>query len=335
MDEVSFNKDHHIRFFMNSLNCLPSPYQSSDPNRLTILYFCVSALDILGASDKLPKQDIINWVMATYIETADGRAGFRGGTFWGAPFSPALNKCMGGHDNPHLANTYCALCILAILRHNFEGISIEKVLKEVSCRQAEDGGFFSSSWSVEKDIRFTYSALAICKILRSFEGVNREQAAKYILSCQQFDGALGQEPGNEGHGGVTFCGVAALSVLNKLDEIQNPDQLLRWTAMRVVSGYQGRLHKPADTCYSWWIGASQQILGEHLCAPVPFALPEHVIPFNLSCCSKYGGFGKHPDTFPDLMHSYLTIAGMSLLGQFDLLPLDTVLNISKEAAKAL
>ena len=55
-----------------------------------------------------------------------------------------------------------------------------------------------------------------------------------------------------------------------------------------------------------WIGASQQILGEHLCAPVPFALPEHVIPFNL----RFVYNSVQPINAPDIIQNYSDITIM-------------------------
>ncbi|KAG0442359.1 hypothetical protein HPB47_015728 [Ixodes persulcatus] len=42
-----------------------------------------------------------------------------------------------------------------------------------------------------------------------------------------------------------------------------------------------------------------------------------------------GGFSKWPDSDPDPMHAYMGIAGMSLMGVEDLLPLHPALNLSQ------
>lgn len=64
----SFNKEKLIKFFMRSLYVIPAHYQGQDPNRLTLLYFTVSGLDILGALDKIenPKA-IIDWVYSLQV----------------------------------------------------------------------------------------------------------------------------------------------------------------------------------------------------------------------------------------------------------------------------
>lgn len=51
-EAASFERDKHVGYFVHSLQCLPSAYQSSEINRLTLAYFCVTGLDILDALDQ-------------------------------------------------------------------------------------------------------------------------------------------------------------------------------------------------------------------------------------------------------------------------------------------
>jgi len=62
-------------------------------------------------------------------------------------------------------------------------------------------------------------------------------------------------------GGSTFCGVASLSLMGKLDLLSSDqlEGLKKWCIRRQQSGFQGRPHKPVDTCYSFWIGASLNV----------------------------------------------------------------------------
>ena len=64
-------------------------------------------------------------------------------------------------------------------------------------------------------------------------------------------------------GGSTFCAVASLSLMGRLDSAFSPEErrgLARWCLRRQVTGFQGRPNKPSDTCYSFWIGASLEVL---------------------------------------------------------------------------
>ena len=55
--------------------------------------------------------------------------------------------------------------------------------------------------------------------------------------------------------------MAALNLLDKVDLI-NKKKCLNWLLQRQIvsddniAGFQGRVNKPADSCYSFWIGAS-------------------------------------------------------------------------------
>lgn len=75
---------------------------------------------------------------------------------------------------------------------------------------------------------------------------------------QTYEGGLGGAPGNEAHGGYTYCGVAALALLDALPALNLP-ALARWLAQRqgtVEGGFNGRTNKLADGCYSFWQGAA-------------------------------------------------------------------------------
>ncbi|KAL5973269.1 hypothetical protein ACLOJK_029919 [Asimina triloba] len=56
----SFTKDQHILFLQMMLRTLPPEYQEQDPNRLTLAYFAISALDILNALDPVSYQPTIS-----------------------------------------------------------------------------------------------------------------------------------------------------------------------------------------------------------------------------------------------------------------------------------
>lgn len=98
------------------------------------------------------------------------------------------------------------------------------------------------------------------------------------------------------------------------------------------AGMNGRINKPADTCYAWWSAASLHMLG-------------HPTMFDTAAAQKYllektqhhvlGGFGKYPDDLPDLYHSYLGLAALSLVGSEEVKEVDAGMCISKEAKARL
>lgn len=69
--------------------------------------------------------------------------------------------------------------------------------------------------------------------------------------------------GQEAHGGSTYCAVASLALMRKLDRIRYKHRLVQWCMDRQGQGFQGRPAKPPDTCYSFWIGAAMKLLGSN------------------------------------------------------------------------
>ena len=63
-------------------------------------------------------------------------------------------------------------------------------------------------------------------------------------------------------GGSTYCALASLVLMNRLETSLTSDQLekiKRWCIFRQKSGFHGRPNKPVDTCYSFWVGASLKV----------------------------------------------------------------------------
>ncbi|KAI4171313.1 MAG: hypothetical protein LQ343_004390 [Gyalolechia ehrenbergii] len=110
-----------------------------------------------------------------------------------------------------------------------------------------------------------------------------------------------------------------------------PDELDVESSDRDVqfAGLTGRCNKPADTCYTFWTGASLAILNKlHLIdqdalRQYLFTMTQHQI----------GGFGKLPGDPPDIMHSCLGLAGLAGMGHPDLKAFDPSLCISLEARR--
>jgi geranylgeranyl transferase type-1 subunit beta len=63
-------------------------------------------------------------------------------------------------------------------------------------------------------------------------------------------------------GGLTFCALASLSLLNQLHQLDTlqKKRLITWCVHRQeFSGFCGRINKQEDTCYAFWVGASLQV----------------------------------------------------------------------------
>lgn len=321
-----FDCAKHVMFFKKCAKSLPEQYKTMDTNRLTLLYFSISGLDLLGKLDEISAEATIEYIYS-FQSPFDGHGGFYG--YPKVDFeSPELDKV---NNQPHIANTYVALVMLLILGDDLSRVRREAVAESLRKWQLEDGSFCCvnclSSLDSESDIRFVYCAASICYILDLWHAIDLERMLQFIHCSQSYDGAFGMAPSTESHGGCSYCAVAALAMMGRLDQCPRREELLRWCASRQVSGFQGRIEKDPDSCYSFWVGGSLQLLGAS-----DILERQSCARFLLSCESKMGGFQKFPEApFPDILHSYFSICGLSLCGLLP--PLDAMLGMSLAARR--
>lgn len=99
---------------------------------------------------------------------------------------------------------------------------------------------------------------------------------------------------------------------------------------RFEFGFNGRPHKPFDTCYSFWTGGALKILNAY-----QFIEAEKNNQFVLVTQDKFGGFSKWVDTVPDPMHTYLGLAGLSFMKEKGISNVFPDLNVSERAHEHL
>jgi geranylgeranyl transferase type-1 subunit beta len=80
-----------------------------------------------------------------------------------------------------------------------------------------------------------YCACVISHVLGDWSAVNKDEALDFIQSCVAYDGGISLIPGQEGHGGSTFCGVAALQLIDHLDVLDAPS-VIHWCVHRQAGG---------------------------------------------------------------------------------------------------
>ncbi|KAJ3450628.1 geranylgeranyl transferase type-1 subunit beta [Anaeramoeba flamelloides] len=321
MSKKEFNRRAHIEYFNLYLNMLPQPIQSMESNRMTILYFAISGLDMLGATDRIKSKEVIEWVYAQQIvpdskdeNKLSENCGFRCGPLFGCDYNPECSRTSTyTYDRAHVAMTYTALSILKILGDDLERIDSEAVVNATAKLQQEDGSVAAISGISETDLRYMYCSCVIYTFLDNWGTFDIEKATKYILSCQSYDGGFGLVPNGESHGGSSYCAIASLALMNKLDSLPDKDFVIDWLLRKQTIGFQGRVNKPPDTCYSFWVGASLEILGSY--ELIDYDQNEQYI---FCCQDKLGGFSKWSRSKPDPLHSYFGICGLSLMDKFNL-----------------
>ncbi|KAE8221233.1 hypothetical protein CF319_g5374 [Tilletia indica] len=303
---MSMTLEHkkHVAFWVRCLRMLPQPYTSGDTQRMTLGYFCLSGLDLLGvAQSKIPEEerkDLIDWIYAQQIAASQG-GGFRG--------SPCHATSRTTPGPSHITMCYNALQTLAILRDDFARVDRASLKKFIASCQHVDGSFSPSPGQAERDARFVYCAFALCDMLDAWSSINTDAAVHFLLQCRNHDGGFGQGPGQESQGGSTFCALASLAMSSRLDRLENRELTIDWLCSRQQSGsgFNGRPEKPTDTCYSFWCGASLAILGVHALID-----SSSDISWLLSAQTRVGGIAKTPEDMPDVMHSYLSHAALAM-----------------------
>ncbi|KAK9682117.1 hypothetical protein RND81_10G051700 [Saponaria officinalis] len=202
--EQRFDRDKHIKFLDMMYELLPPGYESQEINHLTLAYFTLSSLDILGALDRVDKDAVGAWILSFQTPQKD-QAELSHGEFYG--FLGSRSSQYPANDNgslrcngSHLASTYCALCILKIIGYDLSLVNIELITKSLRNLQQPDGSFMPIHIGAEADLRFLYCAAAISYMLSDWTGMDKENAKEYILKCQSYDGGFGLCPGLESHG---------------------------------------------------------------------------------------------------------------------------------------
>ncbi|XP_022900196.2 geranylgeranyl transferase type-1 subunit beta [Onthophagus taurus] len=327
---LELNHRAHKKYLKRFLQMLPAYGASYDSTRVVIAYFSISGLDILQDIENLTedyKKKIIDWVYSLQVINDEELAsGFQG--------SSSLNT-LENKDKPapykwgHVASTYTALCILLILGDDLSRVNKPSLLRSLRSLQQPNGVFSSFKEGSESDMRFIYCAACICYILDDWSGIDIEKTTKYILNSFTYESAFAQGPDLEAHGGSSFCAIAALSLMNKLSILnkKQKDYLVRWLIMRQKSGFQGRPDKEVDTCYSFWIGASLKILNAFDCVN----FEENRTYILMTQEGLYGGFSKWVNTQSDPLHTYMGLAGLSLMKENGLNEVMPLLNISCRA----
>uniref|UniRef100_A0A1I7XQ67 Geranylgeranyl transferase type I subunit beta n=1 Tax=Heterorhabditis bacteriophora TaxID=37862 RepID=A0A1I7XQ67_HETBA len=282
------------------LNCVNDIKHKITLVKITLLFFAVSALDLVGELDTLLTKErrkaIIDWIYRLQITSDSGNywCGFRGGL--GCVYSDDKGDVCSIYDAANLAQTYSALLSLAILGDDLSKVDRCAILNTISKSQKDDGSFWGQGKDSESDMRFVFCATAICHILNDDNAINWSRLSQFIRASLNYDGGIGQGPGDESHGGSTYCAIASLALSNRLwnESVlsrKEIDRLIKWAVWKQERGFHGRAHKPDDSCYAFWIGATLEILNAH-----PFINDIYLREFLMIAQHEHlGGFCKIPE----------------------------------------
>lgn len=159
----------HTKYFLRTLKTyLPTAYQSNDSNRMSLAFFTLSGLDLLGTlkqnTTEAQRKEYIDWI---YLNQHP-QGGFR--AFPGATFGDATTQDNQHWDPANLPATFFALCSLLILDDDLSRVKRRECLQWLTQLQRPDGSFgetlVKGTINGGTDSRFGYCATGVRYVLR-------------------------------------------------------------------------------------------------------------------------------------------------------------------------
>lgn len=303
------NRDVHVSYLKKGLKHLSESYECLDASRPWLCYWILHSLELL---DHPLSDDMISHVSLFLSKCQCKDGGFAGGP----------------GQEAHLAPTYAAVNALCILgTEEAYRVINRKTLKSFLMRMRSVDGAFKMHEGGEVDIRGAYCAASVAKLTNIMSQELFDGTPEWIVSCQTYEGGFGGCPGMEAHGGYSFCGLAALTLLGhtKLCDI---DRVLRWTAnrqMRYEGGFQGRTNKLVDGCYSFWQGGAFPLIHmilaqehDHSLSAESWLCNQNALQeYILICCQHPGGgLIDKPGKNRDFYHTCYCLSGLSVAQHF-------------------
>jgi protein farnesyltransferase subunit beta len=350
---------------------LPAGFVSLDASRPWILYWCLHSHDLLqknsvSEEDKLRMVSFLQHCFeVTELELDDEEEEKKDPflqQFSTSPSSSNIIQAGGFGGGPgqlaHAAPTYAAVLALAIIATSCGDdddttnsssspsqqqaldylVQIRpKIYAWILALQESESGAYRMHDGGEIDVRASYCLLCVAKLLQLplQEKIASPQVIEFIRRCQTYEGGLGGTPYNEAHGGYTFCGVAALALVDQLNCLDT-DALLGWLARRQChyeGGFAGRAEKLVDGCYSFWQGGALSIVSAYLeqssssnsstdhdmfmdtNVDIPFYGDAPMLERYILLCAQEpkGGLRDKPSKPRDFYHTCYNLSGLSVV----------------------
>lgn len=172
MGELELNTERHVSYWQRCLKTLlPTQYTSTDSSRMLLGFFILSALDLLGAGDTIPKKqcdEIRDWI----LKCQHPNGGFCGSPNHRYPDHYYADVGYGKEqmDPANLPATYFAILSLSFVG-DFDQVRRKECLSWLQSLQREDGSFgelITKEGKIEggRDMRYCHVATAIRWMLR-------------------------------------------------------------------------------------------------------------------------------------------------------------------------
>ena len=245
-------------------------------------------------------------------------------------------------SHPYHVAGQAALSLLSDKRLQLYALFVSLRVDASDLYGVENSTAFRMQHDGEIDVRASYCLLAPSYVLGLLNDnddndtdddnnnlLSAPSISRHIASCQTFEGGFGAEPHNEAHGGYTFCALAALRILNKVDLV-DVEALRGWLARRQLGfegGFCGRTNKLVDGCYSFWQGGAVAVLDGWLLEQNQdnvqqswndnyggLSFDELLLQRYILLCAQdvNGGLRDKPSKQRDFYHSCYNLSGLSV-----------------------
>lgn len=306
--EEVFHHSLHVEYILKFLKNLRIS-SSFDVQKSWLCYWGVNALAVLNELDELSEADrlfLAEYIFSFQVESG----GFSGGQGYPA----------------NLVSTYASILALAILevKEVNEKINLKGIESFILNCKGQIPGSYLIHIDGEVDLRCTFVAVLLNKMLNLENSSIEDGVDEYIASCQSFDGGISPVPSVEAHGGYTFCGLATMSLINKIEKL-NVKKLMFWLINNQTKfgGFSGRTNKLVDSCYSFWQASSFHILQEYFDSNSEkssdikmdkLLYDNHRMQVYLvECCQgNLGGMKDKPGKDEDIYHTMYSLSGLAL-----------------------
>ncbi|KAA6398376.1 MAG: putative protein farnesyltransferase subunit beta [Streblomastix strix] len=271
--------------------------QRLDASRAWVFFWTLHSLECMGASVRRDSP-LMRYLIASIARLQNEFGGFGGNS----------------HYSSHVLSTYACIHALTILNspEALDVIDLQKLrnflgrnhfgeenktnyqqqiphwaqLPKSNTNYSYKGLFFAERpFLSECDTRIIYGSLSVLSLCGLLDDEITSGTSALISRCQTHEGGIAGIPGNEAHGGYTYCALASQLILAGLDDFDRQNfidrnlslkdgngyflgfdlpSLIRWLVKQQGSeegGFSGRTGKLVDTCYSFWQGAGCAIAG--------------------------------------------------------------------------
>lgn len=190
---------------------------------------------------------------------------------------------------------------------------VEKALEFTRTCQRDDGGF-AAALDHDSHLVHTLSAVQILIILDKLnpEFINIESCVKYVKSLQQEDGSFFGDKWGEVDTRFSFCALATLKLLNRLDAI-NLDKAVEFVIScnnPIDGGFGSKPGSESHSAYVYCCVGSLAIAGQLKLIDVDQLgrwLAQRQLPS--------GGLNGRPEKLPDLCYSWWCLASLEIIGK--------------------